>query len=416
MYRFRPLTTQVVMFAVLVSSCTAREIPTQPPQPPEEYLSNALDWIETHSVKINTVDWVAVREQAVALAPNPQTTQDTYPALQFVVTQIGDSITFFNTASQVKKPFTDFGFDAFYPQAVIISILSGGPAQRAGLRVGDVIETIRGAPPRPYEGTPFLDFYDDSTIHITVRRAGQDQPIAVTLDAVPYVPPEPKGRRITTNRVNLGYIELPTTFGWDQYPTLAQRVIREVDQVGACGWILDFRRNYTGDLWSYIAAMGPILGEGEVGGFAYLDGGRDSWRYIDGKVFWGRNERDEDLMEGQIYKLKHPMLPVALLTSQATMAAGELSVITFQGRPHVRIFGEPTGGNPFLAFSTGLSDGAVIQVSGAFSTDRTGRVYKDSIEPDQMVTVDWKQFGTDHDSVILAAQNWLLNQSDCIQK
>ncbi len=48
--------------------------------------------------------------------------------------------------------------------------------------------------------------------------------------------------------------------------------------------------------------------------------------------------------------------------------------------------------------------------------DRTGRVYKDSIEPDHVVTIDWKQFGTDHDPVILAAQNWLLNQSDCIQK
>jgi|RhiMetdeSRZDD1v2_1073273.scaffolds.fasta_scaffold14553_7 carboxyl-terminal processing protease len=408
--------TYLCLITLVLTACATKPIPTQPPQPPEEYLSNALDWIETHSLKLNTVDWPAVRAQALAMAPHPQTTADTYPALQFAVTQLGDSITFFSTASQVKKPLTEFGFDAFYPQAVLISIRPGGPAQRAGLRVGDVIETIKGAPPKPYLGTPFLNFYDDSTIDITIRRAGQDQPIAVTLDEVPYVPPEPGGRRITMNQVNLGYVELPTTFGWELYPTLAQRIIREVDQAGTCGWILDFRRNYTGDLWSYIAAMGPVLGEGEVGGFVYLDGTRDSWRYLEGKVFWGRNERDEDLVEGQIYEVKHPMLPVALLTSHATMAAGELAVIAFQGRPDVRIFGETTAGNPFLAFSTGFSDGAVIQVSSAFSMDRTGRIYKDSIEPDQPVSTDWKKFGTENDPVITAAQNWLLEQPACGQK
>lgn len=403
------------LVALVLTSCATKIIPTQPPQSPEEYLSNALDWIETHSLKVNTVDWPSVRAQALAMAPTPQTTADTYPAIQYAVTQLGDSITLFNTASEVKKSLTDFGFDAFYPQAVIISIRPGGPAQRAGLRVGDVIETIKGAPPKPYLGTPFLNSYGDSTIDITIRRAGQDQPIAVTLDEVPYVPPEPSGRRITTNQVTLGYVELPTTYGWDLYPTLAQRIIREVDQAGTCGWILDFRRNYTGDLWSYIAAMGPILGEGEVGGFVYLDGTRDSWRYIDGKVFWGRNQRDEDLVEGPIYKVKHPMLPVALLTSHATMAAGELAVIAFEGRPHVRIFGETTAGNPFLAFSTGLSDGAVIQVSSAFSMDRTGRIYKDSVEPDQPVATDWKKFGTEEDPVITAAQDWLLGQPACGQ-
>jgi C-terminal processing protease CtpA/Prc len=120
-------------------------------------------------------------------------------------------------------------------------------------------------------------------------------------------------------------------------------------------------------------------------------------------------------VEGQIYEVKHPMSPVALLTSHATMAAGELAVIAFQGRPHVRIIGETTAGEPFLAFSTGFSDGAVIQVSSAFSMDRTGRIYKDSVEPDQPVVTDWKKFGTEEDPVITAAQNWLLGQPACGQ-
>ena len=159
--------------------------------------------------------------------------------------------------------------------------------------------------------------------------------------------------------------------------------------------------------------MGPILGEGEVGGFVYLDGMRELWKYEGGKVFWNEEERYESLVEGAIYRLKRPMPPVALLTSPATMAAGELAVVTYQGRPKVRSFGESTGGSPFLVFHTGLSDGSFLGVSGAFSMDRMGRIYDGPIAPDEVVPTDWTLFGSERDPVILAARDWLLSQPNC---
>jgi C-terminal processing protease CtpA/Prc len=150
-----------------------------------------------------------------------------------------------------------------------------------------------------------------------------------------------------------------------------------------------------------------------VGGFSYLDGTHELWTYKDGKVFWADLERDESMVEGTVYKLNHSTPPVTLLTSPATMAAGELTVVAFKGRPNVRVFGEPTGGSPFLVFHTLLSDGSFLGVSAANATDRTGQVYDGPIIPDEVVSTDWTLFGSDHDPVILAAREWLLSQPDC---
>jgi carboxyl-terminal processing protease len=407
------------LICLLVTACTGQAIPTQPPQPPDEYLSNALDWIETHSVKIKTVDWAAVREQALALAPNPQTTADTYPAIVFVMTQLGDAATWFAPPDDHSAAPDVVGFTAYYPEAVIVRIDSGGPAEKAGLRVGDVILSINNAAPKQWQGTPFLAWYDDVILPMTVRRMGQDQPFTVTLKKTKFSPqqPTPAGRTLHTDRGSVGYIELSTTPGAGPlYTTLAQRIIRESDQQGGCGWIIDLRLNSSGDIWSYIAAIGPILGEGQVGGFSYIDGTRELWTYKSGKVFWADHEREESDVEGTIYQLTHPMPPVALLTSHATLAAGELAVVTFKGRPQVRVFGEPTGGSPFLVLHTWLSDGSFLGVSAAKAMDRTGQIYDGPIVPDEVMSIDWSLFGSDRDPVILAARDWLLSQPECAQK
>lgn len=236
---------------MLLSSCTATEIPAQPSQPSDEYLSNALDWIETHSVKIKTVDWAAVRAEALALAPHPQTAADTFPAILFVMQQLGDAATFFVPSEDMQDIQETVGFNAYYPESTIVGIDPGGPAEQAGLQIGDVILSVNNALPKQWQGTPFLDLYDDVTLHITVRRVGQDQPINVTLTKVKLSPHQatPTGKSITTDRGSVGYIELPVESGEGfLYPTLAQQIIRKAEGRGACGWIIDLRRNSGGNI------------------------------------------------------------------------------------------------------------------------------------------------------------------------
>jgi C-terminal processing protease CtpA/Prc len=189
-------------------------------------------------------------------------------------------------------------------------------------------------------------------------------------------------------------------------------LVKKLDERAVCGWIIDIRRNNGGDIWSYLAGIGPILGEGELGGFVYPDGRREPWVYGKGEVRWNGEVRPESSIDGAIYTPKR-VTPVALLIGPGTQAAGELLVVAFQGRADVRTFGAATRGLPTLINHTDLSDGTRIFISGAFSYDRKGGTYSGPIAPDVPVETGWSKFGTEQDPAVQAAASWLSTQSAC---
>ena len=317
------------------------------------------------------------------------------------------------------------GVNALYPDGLIVFVQPGSPAEQAGLRTGDVLTTVNGQALRPGNGIPqnyngswqlALDPGPASTYTVTLRKAGQGPPVAASFASTTIgyrYEGKPLVRRLAGIDPGIGLIDLPYDAGSAHYATLAQQGMRAADTPAVCGWVVDVRRNVGGDIWTLLAAIGPILGEGQVGGFVYRDGTKDTWAYRDGKVFWNAEARDESAVDGGIYQLQRPLPPVALLTSRATQAAGELLVVAFKGRAATRTFGEATGGSPALLTNTALSDGAGLFVSGANALDRTGAVYSGRIAPDQPVTLDWPLVGTDADPVLQAARAWLLTQPDC---
>jgi len=396
------------LVAVLLTACSGL-IPTHEPQDPNEYLDNALNWIQTHAVFRDKVNWEAIRSQALAYANNPQTTADTYPAIRFVLGHIFDDNSGFTEPHAITPDQDNYIGIRFYgSNHTVIYVDPNSPADKAGVRVGDI-------------GVSYEDVPTESKVRLTLYRVGQAETIDFVLDKV--APPEnayqptPTGRRIPTKMNWAGYIELPPNSGSPTYPgTYPGRVhqlMQKLDRTPVCGWIIDLRRNDWGDIWSYLAAIGPIMGEGDVGGFMYPDGTHELWSYRDGKVFWAQNERYESLVEGGIYIPKRKMPPVALLTSHATTAAGELVIVALEGREKVRTFGENTRGLPMLIVQTSLSDGVQIVMSGAYATDRKGNSYEGPIHPDENINTDWSQFGSDQDLVILAAVDWLNSQSEC---
>ncbi|MGW0858798.1 S41 family peptidase [Streptomyces sp. NPDC002690] len=212
----------------------------------------------------------------------------------------------------------------------------------------------------------------------------------------------PEGRRLSGG---VGYLMLPPVPSDTvaaPYVRAGRSVVGRIDGQGACGWVVDLRGESGGDMWGPLAAVGPVLGDGEAGAFVHTDGKREPWAVEDGTPSeyldtWGRAA-----------PLARPLPPVALLTSRRTASAGEAVVLSFLGRPGTRTFGEPTAGRPTANTPYELSDGALLILTVAREADRTGRVQEGPLAPDVVVP---ETRGAD--KALKAATAWLSTQQPC---
>src|SRR6266511_4220796 len=234
MRTFRLFIAMMMLLPVL-SACSGL-IPTMEPQPPKEYLENALDWIQTQAVFGENVDWAKVRREALALAPDPQTITDTYPAIRLALRNLNDGHASLDLPVS-DRPKTNMGLWAISPQNVVINVDPVGPAARAGVHVGDVIELINGSLPKPFLDNPAfseLDFGTDPQVHLTLHRLGQAGSFEVIVDQAadsPGLPIKVPGRRLGGEPNEIGYTELPPYSGYPYiYPGLAQERIRSLDR------------------------------------------------------------------------------------------------------------------------------------------------------------------------------------------
>ncbi len=216
----------------------------------------------------NDVNWAAIKRQAEALAAHAQTTAGTYQAIAYAIRKADDRVA---TLYPRNLPGLDSGYGALYPDGLVVSLEPDSPAAQAGMRMGDRILLLNGEPPRQSALTGWIDQGTTPQQHLVLWRDGQTVAVSLTPTSGPTaaaLPAMPTGRRLGSGSTALGYLSLPGTNGDSgQYATQGQNVIQAIDRQSACGWVIDLRRTESGDIWSYLGAVGPILGEGTVGWF-----------------------------------------------------------------------------------------------------------------------------------------------------
>ncbi len=404
---------KLVTFVLLISSQATALSPQA-----KTYLDNVLDLLEKHYVRGDTINWLELRQKAYLLAANAQRPADTYLAIEQVLAEIGEGHMYFIPAAEggsggEARTVYGGGLELRRGGSTIVRLAPGSPAEKAGLEVGDLIEKVNGRPLMLPE--ELLSYQPGQTLELSVYRARTEQRKVVRLSLTePLKPARPTARLIGQK---FGYLDLPQHSLAEarqmDYASLVQQAIRAVDARRPCGWVVDLRNNAGGLFYPMLLGVGPLFGEGHVGGLVGLKSS-ERWLYREGKVVLESGSTAQVMGQlNQPYRLHKAGSPVAVLIGPETVSAGEALAVAFRGRPNTRFFGEPSFGFTTALRTFNLPDGARIAIATAFFADREGNPYDQQIEPDEMLFTDWGFFQSEKDEVLQGALNWLQTQPGC---
>ncbi|MGH9785284.1 MAG: S41 family peptidase, partial [Terriglobia bacterium] len=238
----------------------------------------------------------------------------------------------------------------------IVTALPNGPAQKAGLESGDVIESMDGQSTREMslaEVTARLEGPVGSTITLAVvrERAGEPKPVPLRREVVPL--PDVAGRIIAPG---IGYLRVEALPKGAAQKIAAQ--VQELKRSGASKWILDLRRNATGEMEEGVATANLFLRRGLIG---YLTGQqypRESFMADAGKAV-----ADE---------------PLAVIVNSATGGAAELVAAAILDNRRGDVIGERTFGIGSVQKIIPLDDGSALLLSVAKYYSPSGKQIQES--------------------------------------
>lgn len=149
-------------------------------------------------------------------------------------------------------------------RVVIIAPLEGYPAERAGLRPGDIIEAVNGTSVSGYspDEVQALTIGDPGTsIEITVRRPSIDQQITVTMERERIEVNNITFAGLTGENNDVAYIKL-ARFGQRTAEELRGHLIDLKDRADLSGIILDLRNNPGGLLNEAVEVVDKFIEPG----------------------------------------------------------------------------------------------------------------------------------------------------------
>lgn len=338
-------------------------------------------------------DLAAVREAITAVGRRAGTTAGSrdagYAAIEGMLRAVGDPFTRLLVPTTGRRETRPAGYsgvgivlDLEVHPPVVVEVIDETPAQRAGLRRGDILMEIDGRSTvtmPPQEVVARLRGLPGTSVALRVRRGGGE--LTVTLVREIIALGQTSFRRIGA----IGYLRLES---FDEgVGGEVTAVVAELQRQGARGLILDLRGNPGGFLDEAVAVASIFLARGALTTLVDRAGKRTPVVVTTGGFKFAG--------------------PVAVLVDRQTASAAEMVAGAFQDAGQA-VIGARSFGKGTVQVLRRLPGGAVLQLTVAQYLTPNGTVVDGrGILPMIEVEVEEGTLGSDEDRVVQAALRWL---------
>jgi carboxyl-terminal processing protease len=263
--------------------------------------------------------------------------------------------------------------------AAVVSVIPGGPADKAGIDSGDIIEAIEGKSTREMslaEIDGVLAGQPGSVINVSVVRPRKAAPVktAITREIVSEPPVSAK-----MLEDGIGYIRV------DDFPKgRSQEVaakLKELEKEGAKKIVLDLRNSGSGDEDEGIAVANLFLNHGTI---SYLQG----------------QKYPKQTFNADPQKAVEPSVPLVVLVHRGTAGPAELVAAAVMENARGDVIGDKTFGSGSIQKVIELQDGSALILSVAKYYSPSGKALQDTaITPNILVADNSDDFaGPDDDA------------------
>ncbi len=271
-----------------------------------------------------------------------------------------------------------------YGYAAVISIIPGGPADKAGVEAGDIIEAVEGKSSREMslaEVKGMMAGQPGSVINVSVVRPRKAQPqkIAITRE---IVKDPPLTEKMVEN--GIGYIRVDG-FSKGRSQDIANR-IKELTKQGAKKLVLDLRNSGDGDEAEGIATANLFLNHGLIS-------------YVQGQKY-PRENFNADATKAIT------SMPLVVLVNRSTAGPAEIVASAILDNARGDVLGDKTFGVGSIQKVLPMQDGSALILSVAKYYSPSGKAIQDvAVTPNILVADANDDFVSPDDDAEAPAQD-----------
>ncbi len=301
-------------------------------------------------------------------------------AIKGMIQALGDAHTAYIDPADMKVEQSGFqgefdGIGAHVEQSkdgrhiIIIAPIEGSPAERAGVKSGDIILAVDGVDAEGWsvvEGVNKIRGRKGTTVELKLDRIGESLPITVKIVRGTIETPSVRSRMLEDEKYGVVKISTFTARTYEETRAAMDKLVKD----GAKGIVIDLRQNPGGLLTAVVDIASDFLKDGLV---TYEVDGRG-------------NRTDWPVKKGG----KYQDIPVVILVDAFSASGSEVLSGALQDHGRAIVIGTTTFGKGSVNFLRELSNGGGLYLTVARWYTPNGRALEGKgVTPD--VTVDFPE-------------------------